>query len=326
MSLHAFGAKIANVTGMTYDPDNENVKRLKARHPDNWQQIMAQSQGLSDATQAKVIKKAQSACSPCAMPNAPTNKKPYTSASPAVTDASQKSEEIGKPPVTETEHSAAKAKLPEEGAKSAFAFGAKVAESFGSSVANYGGPRNMLDSVIDTGVKGVNAVKAIPGKIWSAGESLANYGGPRNAMDSVIDAGVAAPAAIKSIPGRVGKSIWNAGESMANYGGPRNALDSVIDTAVAAPKNIASAIGGAIGRYESGKPSQAVNTPEAIEAVQSTAPATSGAGSSLGGILQMMRDNPGYTAAGGLGALGLGGLLYYLNSQPKKKKRDEEEV
>lgn len=136
MSLHSFGAKLAQVTGMTYDPDNANVKRLKARHPDNWQQIMAQSQGLSDATQAKVIKKAQSACSPCAMPNAPTNKKPYTSASPAVTDASQKSEEIGKPPVTETEHSDAKAKLPEEGAKSAFAFGAKVADALGDSLFN----------------------------------------------------------------------------------------------------------------------------------------------------------------------------------------------
>jgi hypothetical protein len=66
-------------------------------------------------------KLAQSTCSPCDMPNGPTNtnKKPYTSASPAVTDASQKSVEIGKPPVTETEHSEAKTKLPEEGVKSA---------------------------------------------------------------------------------------------------------------------------------------------------------------------------------------------------------------
>jgi hypothetical protein len=62
---------------------------------------------------------AASSCSPCAMPNTPTNKKPYTSVSPAVTDASQHSEELGKPPVTETEHSEAKAKLPEEGVKAA---------------------------------------------------------------------------------------------------------------------------------------------------------------------------------------------------------------
>ena len=68
-------------------------------------------------------KVAQSTCSPCAMPNSPTNKKPYTSESPAVTDASQHSEEIGVPEVAETEHSDAKAKMPEEGVKSAYAFG-----------------------------------------------------------------------------------------------------------------------------------------------------------------------------------------------------------
>ncbi len=64
-------------------------------------------------------KVAQSACAPCDMPNGPTNKKHMTGASPAVLDASQRSEEIGKPSVTETEHSAAKAKQPEEGVKAA---------------------------------------------------------------------------------------------------------------------------------------------------------------------------------------------------------------
>lgn len=72
-------------------------------------------------------KVAQSACTPCAMPNGPTNKKHTTSASPAVLDAGQKSEEIGTPATTETEHSEAKAKQPEEGVKSALAFGKKVA-------------------------------------------------------------------------------------------------------------------------------------------------------------------------------------------------------
>ena len=62
---------------------------------------------------------AQSTCTPCDMPNGPTNKKHMTGASPAVLDASQQSEEIGKPPVTETEHSEAKAKQPEEGVKAA---------------------------------------------------------------------------------------------------------------------------------------------------------------------------------------------------------------
>jgi hypothetical protein len=399
MSLYSFGAKLANVTGMTYDPDNANVKRLKARHPDNWQQIMAQSQGLSDATQAKVIKKAQSTCSPCAMPNAPTNKKPYTSASPAVTDASQKSEEVGKPPVTETEHSEAKAKLPEEGAKSAFAFGAKVAESFGASVANYGGPRNMLDSVIDTGVKGVNAVKSMPGKIWNTGKSIADYSGPRNALDAVIDGGVAARNGVGSamqtlkdsrglIP-RTGEAIANyggprnaldtvidagvaarngivggvgsamqtlkdsrgliprTGEAIANYGGPRNALDTVIDAGVAARNGVGSALTGLNnarlsagrqlgemwaaggddgGRGYQGPPGSTPQVSGKVGPKPDAAGAGTGTGAAGGGILETLYNNPGYTAAGGLGALGLGGLLYYLNSQPKKKKRDEEEV
>jgi hypothetical protein len=68
-------------------------------------------------------KVAQSTCSPCDMPNGPANKKHMTGASPAVTEAGEHSEEFGTPEVAETEHSDAKAKMPEEGAKSAYAFG-----------------------------------------------------------------------------------------------------------------------------------------------------------------------------------------------------------
>jgi len=68
-------------------------------------------------------KVAQSTCSPCDMPNGPANKKHMTGASPAVTEAGEHSEEFGTPEVAETEHSNAKAKMPEEGAKSAYAFG-----------------------------------------------------------------------------------------------------------------------------------------------------------------------------------------------------------
>jgi hypothetical protein len=66
---------------------------------------------------------AASMCSPCDTPNSPTNKKHMTGASPAVTDASEHSEEIGKPEVVETEHSEAEAKQPEEGIKSAANYG-----------------------------------------------------------------------------------------------------------------------------------------------------------------------------------------------------------
>lgn len=92
---------------------------------------------------------AASSCVPCHTPNGPTNKKPYTSVSPAVTDAGQKSVEIGKPPVTETEHSEAKAKQPEEGVKSAYEFGKKVAAiNTVSGIPRYNAPNpeELLDS------------------------------------------------------------------------------------------------------------------------------------------------------------------------------------
>ena len=120
-----FGAKVAQVTGMTYDPNNSNVKKLQQQYPTTWRKVMAESQGLSDDLQAKPVgsKFAQSTCSPCDMPNGPANKKHMTGASPAVTDASEHSEEVGVPDVAKTEHSDAKAKMPEEGVKSAYAFG-----------------------------------------------------------------------------------------------------------------------------------------------------------------------------------------------------------
>ena len=92
---------------------------------------------------------AASSCVPCHTPNGPTNKKPYTSVSPAVTDAGQQSVEIGKPPVTETEHSEAKAKQPEEGVKSAYEFGKKVAAvNTASGIPRYNVPtaEELMDS------------------------------------------------------------------------------------------------------------------------------------------------------------------------------------
>lgn len=123
--LMQFGAKVAQVTGMTYDENNSNVKKLQKQYPTTWRKVMAESQGLSDDAQAKPVgaKCAQSTCSPCDMPNGPANKKHMTGASPAVTEAGEHSEEFGTPEVAETEHSDAKAKMPEEGVKSAYAFG-----------------------------------------------------------------------------------------------------------------------------------------------------------------------------------------------------------
>ena len=78
-------------------------------------------------------KLAASSCSPCDMPNSPTNKKHMTGASPAVTEAGEHSEEIGKPEVVETEHSEAEAKQPEEGIKSAANFGKMLGGLFGAA-------------------------------------------------------------------------------------------------------------------------------------------------------------------------------------------------
>lgn len=78
-------------------------------------------------------KLAASMCSPCDMPNSPTNKKHMTGASPAVTEAGEKSEEIGKPEVVETEHSEAEAKQPEEGIKSAAGFGKMLGSMLGAA-------------------------------------------------------------------------------------------------------------------------------------------------------------------------------------------------
>jgi hypothetical protein len=60
------------------------------------------AQNVFHAFGAKI---AASSYSSCHMPNGPTNKKHMTSASPAVLEADDQSEEIGQPPKTETEHS-----------------------------------------------------------------------------------------------------------------------------------------------------------------------------------------------------------------------------
>jgi hypothetical protein len=79
--------------------------------------------GKAGSVLAFGAKLAASMCTPCDTPNSASNKKHMTGASPAVTEAGEKSEEIGKPPVTETEHSEAEAKQPEEGVKSAVNYG-----------------------------------------------------------------------------------------------------------------------------------------------------------------------------------------------------------
>jgi hypothetical protein len=367
-SFVAFGAKLANYVDLHNAPEptkkqlphhevfNNALMRAEAAGEKPSSELFGRIQKEHNDAQKKE-KKAQSSCSPCAMPNGPTNgKKPYTSASPAVTDASQKSVEIGKPPVTETEHSEAKAKQPEEGAKSAYAFGRKVAAGFDGvtgvpySPQSLAAPSNYADLADDMRANQFSpsgAKNTAPRLSTGTGQLVAKQQHlnklqtelnnaprtniqPRNMADTVVDAWAAAP-------GNVANAITNTGKSIAAYGGPRNALDTAVDGYMTGFNALTSAPGKALasaqklwneggndgGRGYQGPPG---STPQVSGKVGPKPDvAGAGAGAAGGGILDMLYNNR-YPIAGGLGALGLGGLLYHLNSQPKKKKRDEEEV
>jgi hypothetical protein len=335
-SLYSFGAKIANYVDLHNAPEpakkelphhevfNNALTRAEAAGEKPSSELFGRIQKEHDNAQKKE-KKAQSACSPCAMPNGPTNKKPYTSASPAVTDASQKSVEIGKPPVAETEHSEAKAKQPEEGAKSAYAFGRKVAAINGDEIAaKYDHPRPPVygDPPPPAAPESPTYLRQNPG------DQLANkmQRWPHMADKFKADA-VKADAAGKATrwPKRTWSDYVTSGEAANDY---------IAKPLAGARDTLASGI--AYATVPSSK-AKAVNTPEARAAVGGTQEARDAVNNTLGplrpaptatagssGILDTLYNNR-YPIAGGLGALGLGGLLYHLNSQPKKKKRDEEE-
>jgi hypothetical protein len=337
VSLYSFGAKIANYVDLHNAPEpakkelphhevfNNALTRAEAAGEKPSPELFARIQKEHDNAQKKE-KKAQSACSPCAMPNGPTNgKKPYTSASPAVTDASQKSVEIGKPPVAKTEHSEAKAKQPEEGAKSAYAFGRKVAAINGDEIAaKYDHPRPPVygDPPPPAAPESPTYLRQNPG------DQLANkmQRWPHMADKFKADA-VKADAAGKATrwPKRTWSDYVTSGEAANDY---------IAKPLAGARDTLASGI--AYATVPSSK-AKAVNTPEARAAVGGTQEARDAVNNTLGplrpaptatagssGILDTLYNNR-YPIAGGLGALGLGGLLYHLNSQPKKKKRDEEE-
>ena len=412
---------------------------------------------------------AQSTCMPCDMPNGPTNKKHMTGSSPAVLDASQQSEEIGKPPVTETEHSEAKAKQPEEGVKSAVDFGAMMgalrpqrnlqsvqimeapetpqpqravnkngplppqmprsvprgvpvntapararsgqvqgpnfynnvealmqanpfsslnnintpyqsqypesapkvkgasALAFGAKVATVGmngnvvqrGERNVTPTELPpTAASGFGPVPTDPAaelaaksrrwpgmaadvkkqqqtletanktKRWpSTGGVFETIG---NMTDSVASGARTLGNQLQQLPTTVGTAIGSR---------HRPGTSGYVDPAAAPPATpaerqwswlpsfdaLGNGLGSMMGNSGSSKPGwQASNSPEAIAAVQSLAPAGGeGSGNAGGGWMQYL-TNP-YVVGGGLGALGLGGLLYHMNSQPRKKKDEDED-
>jgi hypothetical protein len=357
MSLYLFGAKLANYVDLHDAPTSDELisrakdvkneaertgrpvvkdyakkqlpphevfqnalRRAEASGESPSPELFSRMQKEHDSAQ----KKAQSACSPCAMPNGPKNK-PYTSASPAVTDASQKSVEIGKPPVAKTEHSAAKAKLPEEGVKSAYAFGRKVAAGF-------------------EGVTGVpyspQSLSAPSNYADLADDMRANQFSPRGSKNTAprLSTGTGNLVAKQQHLNKLQTELNNAPRTNI---GPRNMADTVVDAWAAGSKGIVSGLNNARlsagrqlgemwaaggddgGRGYQGPPGSTPQVSGKVGPKPDAPAAGKGTGAAGGGMMDYL-TNP-YVVGGGVGALGLGGLLYYLNSQPKKKKRDEEE-
>jgi hypothetical protein len=204
-----------------------------------------------------------------------------TGASPAVTEAGEKSEEIGKPEVVETEHSEAEAKQPEEGVKSALQFGTKLA----------GEPARWAFDGQGSGDAQARAAiyNAVKGFVNSAGVNPAAYG----AAPSQGPMGSAVPAL----------SFGGFGKAL---GTPNVDFDSS-GPQFAKPK---------------AKPAQSAPAGGKDPAGDKPKPEAPGV---LSQAMELMGQNPGYTAAAGLGTLGLGGALYYA-TRPKKKNKEEDGI
>ena len=285
-------------------------------------------------------KLAKSMCSPCDMPNGPTNKKHMTGASPAVLEADEKSEEIGKPPVTETEHSEAEAKQPEEGVKAALLFGQKIA-------ANYGGVRQNPGQFDLPQLKLPDPRSGYtPGDVMTL-PAEAPVQGPKDielpqrgmlgymlGREATPPAGSAENFVKKMLAGQqIGRSNATA-KAWANQGiGPEGkdplpASMRLGQSPLGKLLNIVGAQPTPKAPLARGTYNDAMNVAKAdasgadlsahVDSTTGTSKATAGAaGDSLGGYGKYLPY-----AAGGLGAAGLAGLAYHLMNQKKKKKRD----
>jgi hypothetical protein len=332
MNLKQFGAKIAGYVDLHNAPKpakkqlpdhevfNNALMRAHAAGETPTPELFGRIQKEHDHAQKKE-KKAQSSCTPCDMPNGPTNKKHTTGASPAVLEADEHSEEIGEPETTETEHdkSIVSGKL-------ARAFGRKIAAMTGDEmVAEYGHPRAPV-----YGDPPPAAPQGSPEYLpQNSGEQLANkvQRWPHLAGKLLADAAKtdAAGRATKW-PQRTWLDYITTGEAANDViarplAGTRDALASGIAYATT-PGSKAKAVNTPEARAAIG------GTQEASDAVNATLGPIAGGGSSGGGAPAAAAGkggiNPLLLAGGlGLGGAGLYGLYHYLNSKPKKK-RDEE--
>jgi hypothetical protein len=250
-------------------------------------------------------KLAASSCSYQSMPNSPTNKKHMTGASPAVLEADEKSEEIGKPETVETEHdkSIVSGKL-------ARAFGKKVAFEWPSPEAWAGKPRapELSDPRAGLTSSGGNIDIERAMTLPPTTTKQDRWPGVNSALEAAPDVMkyLNYPALLKYMGSGLGDA---AGGALGGMGGHQASNSSAARDAVA---NLGTPDPAAVLNETSG-PENAGGS-----ATSGGAPA---AAASKGGI------NPLLLAGGvGLGGAGLYGLYHYLNSKPKKKREEEAAV
>lgn len=243
-------------------------------------------------------KLAQSACMPCDMPNGPANKKHTTGASPAVLEADEKSEELGRPETEETEHSEQAIDIPGKAA----AFGAKLA-------ANYGGVWQNPNQ-FDSANKDLQLVNPATGFSQDT-QMTFPYEGPT-------------PASVaKNVLGFLNRQRLAAGTAIGDAFGTAMSAPTGAWTGPKqppAPKSIHDIVAQQLAEAGT-SPSESVARMN-VDGSDKLNPAPAKAGP---GVLSQILGSP-YTpyVAGGLGATGLAALAYHLMNQKPKKKREEE--
>ena len=288
-------------------------------------------------------KLAKSVCSPCDMPNSPTNKKHMTGASPAVLAADEKSEELGRPEAEHTEHSEEAVNIP---GKKAMAFGRKIAAINTASPTMYAdAPKPAWHGELDQ----ANMERSRAGLMANLPVTPGvNLGGDR---------GMGAPAPDKLGPGgSYGDFFYRnyVAPTLSGANSARLAAGNAIGNMVGSADVSNPAAWGAAPQQGPLKPVAAPKAKSIAELINTAtkdthlSPSEEIAGMNVDGTFTKRPVNPAplgdgpkadpsllsqalghpYTPyiAGGLGATGLAALVYHLMHQKKKKpERDEEE-
>jgi hypothetical protein len=298
-----------------YESEDEMVERVLAER-DARKENKEEKEAMSlIAFGAKI---AASSCSYQDMPNGPTNKKHTTSASPAVLEADEKSEEIGKPETDETEHS--ESVITD---KQAFAFGEKLGFDLDNLTGN-APPLSERAMNLPVGLPPYDPAAALNPRDVPATKSApvvsssripvppkpfqANSGLPGNRPDWLPVP--RKPIAPNALPPK-------AKEDRVQSGGPKRTLPRSSQPAANKP-NPADLVNAAFGP---------VDAEAAASAGKGQANPGGGGGDKggKGGIYDaLMKYGPAGLALG-LGGAGLYGLYNHMNQQPKKKRRDKEE-